>query len=293
VLTGAAVIAPLALTRLDAANYLRKHLPPDPEERWARVLGQLETGTAGDLAAVTASPLGLWLVRTVYLDAHQDPTPLIEDTHPDRSTHPTLRAHLLDQLIPAVLHTRPPTPRHRNTEPDAPLRPSRRYDPDDMRKWLTTLAEELHTTGTRDWLWWHLARHTFPTTRTALTARLGTCLAVGLVDGLVYGLVYGLIVGLAFGLVGGLGVGLTAVPQHTDLRLRGRIPKLLRSLARGLGVGLAFGLGGGLAYGLVSFGASPSIAQRASSPVGSQRDDKRLTILVTSTVVLAVGLLFG
>ncbi|MFN2497183.1 MAG: NACHT domain-containing protein, partial [Pseudonocardiaceae bacterium] len=110
VLTAAAVIAPLALTRIDAASYLRKHLSPDPGAAWSAVLGQLETGIAPDLAAVTANPLGLWLVRTVYLDAHWDPTPLVDDTHPDRSGHPTLQAHLLDQLIPAVLHSRPPTP---------------------------------------------------------------------------------------------------------------------------------------------------------------------------------------
>jgi hypothetical protein len=99
VLTAAAVIAPLALTRLDVVSYLRKLLFPDPGAAWSAVLGELETGTAADLAAVTASPLGLWLVRTVYLDGHRDPTPLVEETHPDRYAHPTLQAHLLAQLL--------------------------------------------------------------------------------------------------------------------------------------------------------------------------------------------------
>jgi hypothetical protein len=274
VLTAAAVIAPLALTRIEAVSYLRKLLPPDPGAAWSRVLGQLEAGAAADLATVTASPLGLWLVRTVYLDGHRDPTPLADDTHPDRSAHPTLQAHLLDQLIPAVLRSRLPVP-GRRTDACTPLRPRRQYRPEDVRRWLTTLAEELWTTGTRDWLWWHLAGHTFPTTRTALTVRLVVGLVVGLVGGLVVGLMFGLVgglvvglvVGLMFGLVGGLMFGLmfelTAAPAHADLRLRGRVPELLRSLAVGLAVGLAFGLAvalvgglvlklvGGLAFGLV------------------------------------------
>src|SRR5262249_53564129 len=156
VLTAAAVIAPVALSCIEAASYLRKLLPPDPGAAWSTVLGQLESGTAGDLATMTASPLGLWLVRTVYIDNQPDPTPLSQDTHPDRSAPPTLRAHLLDQLILAVLQSRPPTSAHRRVDPSAPLRPRRQYDPDDVRRWLTTLAEELRAAGTRDWLWWHL-----------------------------------------------------------------------------------------------------------------------------------------
>ena len=73
-LTAAAVIAPLSLTCIEAASYLRKLLPPDPGAAWSTVLGQLETGNAAELAAVTASPLGLWLVRTVYVDGRRDPT---------------------------------------------------------------------------------------------------------------------------------------------------------------------------------------------------------------------------
>jgi hypothetical protein len=56
-------------------------------------------------------------------------------------------------------------------------------------------------------------------------------------------------------------------------------------------LGLASGLVFGLVFGLVNFAASPSIAQRANSPVRSQRDDRRLTVLVTSTVGLLVGLM--
>jgi hypothetical protein len=248
VLTAAAVIAPLALTRLEAASYLRKLLPPEPGAAWSRVLGQLETGTAAELATVTASPLGLWLVRTVYLDGQRDPTPLVQDTYPDRSTQPTLRTQLLDQLIPAVLHNRAPTPVRRSSDARAPLRPRRQHDPDDARRWLTTLAEELRAAGTRDWLWWHLARHTFPTTRTTLTAKL----AVGLVVGLVLGLPV-MLVGVlgaraggwsirgVFMLAGVLAVGLTAASKkRPSLGLRVQISDLWQFLAFGVVIGQPF-----------------------------------------------------
>lgn len=407
VLTAAAVIAPLALTRIEGASYLRKLLPPDPGTTWSTVLSQLETGTAADLAAVTASPLGLWLVRTVYVDGHRDPTPLIEKAHPDRSTRLTLKAHLLDQLIPAVLASRPPIAHcHPSVRTDLPLRPRHRYRPHDVRKWLTTLALELRAAETRDWLWWHLARHNFPTVSSALAAKLAVGsivglafglagrqttwlvsevvygVAGGLVGGLTFGLVVGLVVGLAVGLAlrltaesmhtelrlggrvrdlerslgfalasglafglsfeleenlpGGLLVGLsglavglafrlTGEPARTDLRLRGRVPEVLRSLRFALGFGLAFGLAfglplslvgllksgplgglvyglafglafgpaGGLTFGLINFGASRSVALGISSPTQSQHGDRRLTVLVTGAAGLAFGLGFG
>lgn len=54
----------------------------------------------------------------------------------------------------------------------------------------------------------------------------------------------------------------------------------------GVLTGQAVGLAGGLMGGLISFGASPSIAQRANSPADSQRGDKKLTLLVTITFAL-------
>ena len=68
VLTAAAVIAPFALSPFEAARYLDRSLPPDRPDAWRQLLAGLRDGTAKGLAAVTATPLGLWLVRTVYLD---------------------------------------------------------------------------------------------------------------------------------------------------------------------------------------------------------------------------------
>jgi hypothetical protein len=118
--------------------------------------------------------------------------------------------------------------------------------------------------------------------------------------------------GLVGRLVGGLGrlMGRDRdAPAHTDLRLRGRTTALGSALASGLAsalaAGLVFGLPGGLVFGLVfglgfgmvggliSFVASPSIARRASSPAESQRGDRRLTVLATSTPELVGMLVFG
>jgi hypothetical protein len=44
----------------------------------------LQNDTAGALAEVVASPLGLWLLRVVHLGAHHDAQPLIDpDRYPD------------------------------------------------------------------------------------------------------------------------------------------------------------------------------------------------------------------
>jgi hypothetical protein len=166
VLTGAATIGPYALTPAEAAAYLDKYLPPGRDPAWDPVLAALTTGTAAPLAAVTATPLGLWLVRAVIIDDHRPPTVLT-----DTSQFPSaaaLRAYLLDELIPATVRARPPLSRRRRDAPEPPLRPTRWHHPDDLRRWLTTLAEQLRSSGTQDWLWWQLARRTFPTRRSRL-----------------------------------------------------------------------------------------------------------------------------
>jgi hypothetical protein len=56
---------------------------------------------------------------------------------------------------------------------------------------------------------------------------------------------------------------------------------------------LVVGLMFGLVLGLISFVTSPSIARQASSPVQSQRGDRRLSLLVASMLALAYGLISG
>jgi NACHT domain len=352
VLTAAAVIQPQPLTPGEAAAYLTDRLPRHPDESWQAVLTALQNGTAGALDEVVASPLGLWLLCVVHLDGHHDAQPLIDPgRYPDAGA---IQHHLLEELIPAAVRARPP--RHDGQDP---LRPQRQHDPEQVRRWLTTVAIELRNTNTRDWRWWRLARHTLTTRQSRLVVELVVGLvyglAVGLVSGLVSGLAVGWMSGLAVGWVYGLAVGLVSglvywlvgwsvfrdrdAPVHADFRLRGRARALgvklalglvggdreapgytdfgLRNPAMALGVNLVFRLVlalvgvlvfrlvfglvgllviwlmGGLVLGLISFVTSPSIARRASSPVDSQRGDRRLSLLVAGMLTLMSGLVGG
>jgi hypothetical protein len=109
-LTAADDIEPLPLTTAEAAAYLRHHLQPNPEPAWDALLENL-TPAAGPapsatpaLAQIVATPLGLWLVRAVYMDSHRDPAPLIAPS----ATPDSLREDLFAQLISALIAARPP-----------------------------------------------------------------------------------------------------------------------------------------------------------------------------------------
>jgi len=227
VLTAAAVIEPEPLTPAQAAEYLKHCLPPEPGTSWRQVLDRLRAGTAGHLATALATPLGLWLLRTVYITARADPAALL---HSDATNDPsTMQVHLFDQLIPAVLAARPAS---RN--PTDIFRPRRVWNSNDVRHWLTYLAHHLDNTKTRDLLWWHLARHT-------LTRR-----ALGLVGGLAFG--------LTLGLVGALVSLVMLYPLLYQPSVGVELSQLTSGLAFGLAVGLASGLAFGLAVGLARRG---------------------------------------
>src|SRR5690606_23873972 len=101
------------------------------------------------LLYVTATPYGLWLIRAVYADTGTDPAPL---TGPLSSSPATLRAHLLDELIPALTKARPPS-----TESGDHFLPRRRLDPATTRRYLTYLARAFPPATTRDIAWWRIA----------------------------------------------------------------------------------------------------------------------------------------
>jgi hypothetical protein len=252
VLTAAAVIQPEPLTAREAAKYLKDRLPRQPNESWQTVLTALRDGTAGALAEMVASPLGLWLLHTVHIEGRRNPQPLIDpDICPDAAA---IQHHLLDELIPATLRSRPPVPGGKN-----PLRPKRHHDADKVRRWLTTLAIELYDANTRDWRWWRLAYHTFTAPRllSGLVGLLGG-LILGLASGLVFGLgglPFGLVgltsalLGLVLGVAGGLYAISSYVPAHANFRIRGRTRALGLKLIRGLMFGLTGGFLGGVELG--------------------------------------------
>lgn len=271
VLTSALVIEPDPLDPPAVADYLRRCLPPRPEPAWEQILSQLgdrpapRTGPGTALIEITSTPLGLWLLRAVHVTPGTDPAVLLDPGRfPDAAT---LRAHLFDQLVPALVDTRPPS-----THPADLFRPRRRHDPTQVRSWLGHLAHHLThprnadgSPRTRDLAWWHLARTTGAVTRTTrltigltitLTIALTAAFLTGLAEGPAIGLTSGLAYGLAFGLTAGLVVTYAMrswprqSPGFADLRLRGHRPRSASRLAARLARGLAFGLAAGLPTGL-------------------------------------------
>ncbi|WP_219518441.1 NACHT domain-containing protein [Nonomuraea ceibae] len=253
-LTAAAVIVPQPVPPQAAADYLTACLPASPTDVWRQTLTALRSRTVPGLTRLAATPLGLWLIRTVYVTPGADPAPL---TGPLGADAGALRAHLLDHVIPAVIAARPPS-----TGPADHFRPRHRLDPDATRRHLTYLAHAFPPVITRDITWWHIARTT-PRIRST----------VGLATGIVFGLVFGLVglelwllgpirvvFGLLSGLVFGLAVGLVRARSwvnetpgcYAGLRLRGRVSLLIRSLKGTLAFGLTIGFIVGLTMGFVS-----------------------------------------
>ncbi|MEU6783881.1 NACHT domain-containing protein [Nonomuraea angiospora] len=323
-LTAAAVIIPTALSPQDAATYLRTCLASAPSAAWQTTLTALETRAAHALAELAATPLGLWLVRAVYITPCTDPTPL---TGPLGRHSIALRAHLLDQLIPALIASRPPS-----TDPADHFRPRRHLDPGRTRRYLSYLARAFPPAATRDIAWWHIGGTT-PRIRSWIVLALGLVgtliggLVVGFRDGLIGGLMGILMFGLMFGLMG-ISIRLEQTPGYANLRLRGRTSLLLRSikgplrsslvggwagglvlglvvelkdgLADGVAdillggqvVGLLGGLAGGLAGGLIKWVEVPALSS-FSTPQSSWRADMALFLLRLLVAALVFGLVVG
>ncbi len=245
VVTGAAVIAPMALTSPVAASYLRTCLPPTPTHNWEPVLAAISSGSAPALAAVTATPLGLWLIRMVYILPNTDPAPLLGPLAQDLKA---LRRHLLDYLIDALIHARPPITDP--GDPSGPFRPRRSWDPGQARAWLSHVAQALTRNHTRDLTWWTIARYTTtPAQRRLLRAMVG--IIVGLVIALTcfgviavpYTMNVGVTIGVPIGFVAWIWTWLAAkrcfdeVPGFTNRRLAlFRFPLIIQAIGLGIAV---------------------------------------------------------
>ena len=316
VITSALVLQARPLSPQTAAGYLRTCLPPSltarPEQPWSQILTGLNSapppGTTPNgaedrwtvLAAITATPLGLWLLRTVYTSTDGDPTDLTDlDRFPD---HSTIQTHLLDQLIPTLIKARPPS-----TDPNQPFRPRRQRDPDTTRRYLSYLADLLThprtpdgQPRTRDLVWWQIARHTATTSRTPadeepgfadlhLRAR-GQLLLAELKNWLWGTLALGLLFGLFLAVGSGLplgsptGFGSEAAYGFTP----GHIPGPIAVLAR-LSVGSMVALLLGLTVGLTRWIETPVSAEQASTPLGSWQADRTLNL----ARIIIYGLMFG
>ncbi|MFD9942635.1 MarR family transcriptional regulator [Nonomuraea sp. NPDC059023] len=314
-LTAAVIIIPQLLTPADAAGYLRSCLPDALPDAWEPVLTALTAGPApAGLARMATTPLGLWLIRTVYVTPDADPAPL---TGPLGSDYHALRSHLFDRLIPKLIETRLPS-----SNPAEHFRPRRHYDPGQVAQWLGYLAHHLDKTGTRELDWSHL--------RKSVRGPLhGVRIAVGICGGLVFGfgfgfefsLKVGLILMIPGGVLGGLLFGLSEElhpePTHANLRIRGRIGRFAREFrlalrltavvgivialavafivgpVAALTVALVYPIVTGLAFGYTGLIAEPSATARASTPSSTLNGDLKMTGAHTLAVGLTVGITFG
>jgi len=313
VIRSAAVIQPQPLSSEVAAGYLRQCLPRRPSQVWEQILATLSGAmatptTVSALAEVTSTPLGLWLVRSVYLAPGADPSHLLD---PDRyPTADVLREHLLSRLIPALIASRPPS-----ADPAEPFRPRRSWDATEVHRWLGYLAHQLNQTpttdgrpGTRDFAWWQLARHTLHPRTVRLAATLMGGIFAGFENGRMAGswahetpgfadiriagriqLLLRLVVGgiLGLGLLTGAAVGLVS-GLATALSTSSR-----SGLAIGLGAGLVVGLVSGSVNGLVNWTETPTPEGRASTPLTNWRADRALNLTRSITGGFAGGLIIG
>ncbi|GLX00245.1 NACHT domain-containing protein [Microtetraspora sp. NBRC 16547] len=307
VLAAAAVIESHPLSTRAAADYLQACLPARLHPTWPRVLDALRRGAAPALAEVATTPLGLWLVRAAYITSRQDPSPLLELGRGDPSI---LNDHLCDQLIPALVSSRPPA-----DDPTEPFRPRHAWDPEQVRQWLTYLSQLLGR-DSYDVAWWRLARYT--PTRSVRTAVSLTC---GLVVGIMIGVLTEMpVAGAATGLISAIAVMImirswfTELPGYADFRLHGRLLFIVRSLRDGLVVGLLGALVGWLmsrgqasgalmigllswlgfmfTVGLIRWVEYPTDTAKARSPRSTWQADRNLT-LIRALSGLIIGLMGG
>ncbi|MEV4249342.1 NACHT domain-containing protein [Streptosporangium canum] len=260
-LNAAAVITPTLLTPQAAAGYLATCFPAAPSAAWQDVLTALRGHALPGLTELAATPMGVWLIRTVYIAPGADPAPLTGPLghDPDR-----LRAHLLDGLIGTVIATRPPT-----TDPAEPFRPRRAWHPDRARDHLAFLARVLHAHGTRDLAWWMLAQQA-----QTPAERWRTALRTGFAGGFAFALLSALAAGLAltlppfqdpftewptsllFGGLAGWLVATCTAGMAAGLAARRFV---LRALTSRIGADLVFGLVFGLIAG-TGFGVAFAFA---------------------------------
>jgi hypothetical protein len=154
VLRGAAVIAPKSLNGSNVAAYLKSCLRPRVAESgsWKEALGQLRSRAVTPLADALSTPLNVWLFRQIYVEAHADPSSLLDQTRYSDSRK--IREYLLDSIIPAVIAADKERRRDVNVEGQVLGRLQRNWSAEAATRWLTYLARSFPA---GDVAWWQLA----------------------------------------------------------------------------------------------------------------------------------------
>lgn len=202
-LAGAAGIHLTGVDPAHSADYLRRDAggpATASAARWDSVVSRL--GTTDPFSHVLASPLMLFLARTVYnprpgenLSALPDPAELCDTTRlPDA---PAISAHLFDAFVPAAYR---PRPGHRP-----------RWASEQAERALVFLAQHLQHRlhGSADMAWWQLY-HSLPsqTLRYLPSATLAVVACAVITALAEFGQVHGgLLLGVSAGLLSILAVG--------------------------------------------------------------------------------------
>ncbi|HEX2159201.1 MAG TPA: NACHT domain-containing protein [Actinomycetes bacterium] len=224
-LTAAAVVELEPVAAGQAAAFLQTTAPPAVTARWDEVAGHLHANPEGDLACALSTPLLVALARAVYASPARDPAELVALARAGGRT--AVQDRLLEGFIPAAFAALPPAP--------GSLAPSRRWDPQAARRWLTVLAVHLDRQHTRDLAWWQLHR-LLPARTVGMLVGLVFGLVVGLVSGLVLELFTGVLIGLTVGTVIALVVGFRGraqaweAPAQVATRVWGRLGRLALGL---------------------------------------------------------------
>ena len=218
---------------------------------------------------------------------------------------------LLDRVIPAAYEPRPG-------------RPAPRYTPEQAKRWLQYVAQQMNANGTQDLAWWQVPAWQPPAVRAAANG-LVAALAFGAVGWITFGARFAAVTSI-IGLIAGSLVGTFAEwrPDDRPVQLgtlnwralgspRNRALNVI-AIVTGFGYGgvaaLAFGIEGGAALGFglgiatflaFQFTAATSIliaapSAEANSPIGPMtawRRDRAVGAVLGTVFGLVFGVLTG
>lgn len=273
-LNGAVAIQSRPLSPKEIARYIAACLEQVPsiseqqdlDEFWHEFLTALRAGRPPTLLSVASSPMGLWLLRAVYIEAQTasrpDPRTLL-----DSNRYPNIaamQAHLFEKLIPALLESHDPSP-----DSDDLFRPRHKWESAKVHRWLGYLASSLEERQSPGLSWWKLASFALTTPQILLLLGSSCALALGLIvafgssagmisrihGGFAFGITAGLIIG------GGSGAALWLAFADSGARwldydnpspIEERLRRLLqRHFIGGLAAGLLFGIVAGPLVGII------------------------------------------
>ena len=116
-----------------------------PTDRWQGVFDRMDADPGGVLTQTLATPLMIWLARTVYQVQKSDPDELLDAAR--MTDRKAMESHLVAAFVPAAY-----TARQTRSRPRA-----FRCSPDQATRWLGFLANRLDRSQQQGIAWWQLS----------------------------------------------------------------------------------------------------------------------------------------